>query len=252
MPPRNRCRVRKSSPKLNNFPNFNKLPLEIRFKIWQYTLQPQNVAIAQDNDRPWEFQYHFNHTPFPVALHVCQESRNELLRQYTCLSLTPTHYRQPLSPPCRYVNFAIDTFIFPNLEYGLQPSFVAIGEQSQGIQSIVVGTDMYGDIGYNDVELLSKLPHLNSLRIHLGGIGVYKEILVFDPTVEHELLLDRAPESYCWSSLLGAFQRRIAKHWSGGLIPWKGFSSMDNFREPRYIHEKSFYVGEFRKWMKIE
>jgi hypothetical protein len=127
-----------------------------------------------------------------------------------------------------------------------------MGKQSQMIQSIVVGTDIYGDIGESAIKLLSKLPHLNSLRIHLGGIGVEKELLVFDPTVEHELWMDSAPKSYCWSSLLEAFRRRIAKHWPWELLPWKGFSSMDNRYEPRYIDKKSFYIGEFRDWMKIE
>ncbi|KAF4635546.1 hypothetical protein G7Y89_g2547 [Cudoniella acicularis] len=40
---------------------------------------------------------------------------------------------EPLSLPCRYINFAINTFIFPDLEYGLKPFFVAIGKQSQMI-----------------------------------------------------------------------------------------------------------------------
>jgi len=127
-----------------------------------------------------------------------------------------------------------------------------MGKQSQMIQSIVVGTDIYGDIGERDIKLLSKLPHLNSLRIHLGGIGVEKELLVFDPTVEHELWMDSAPNSYCWSSLFKAFRKRIAKHWPQELLPWKGFSSMDNRLEPRYVDKKSFYVGLFRDWMKPE
>jgi hypothetical protein len=120
------------------------------------------------------------------------------------------------------------------------------------IQSIVVGTGIYGDIRESDVKLLSRLPYLNSLRIHLGGIRVEKELLVFDPTVDHELRMDGAPGSYCWSSLLEAFRRRIAKHWPRELLPWKGFSSMDNRFEPRYINEKSFYAGLYRYWMKPE
>jgi hypothetical protein len=120
------------------------------------------------------------------------------------------------------------------------------------IQSIVVGTDIYGDIRERDIKLLSKLPNLNSLRIHLRGIRVEKELLVFDPTVEHKLWMDSAPGSYCWSSLLEAFRRRIAKHWPREPLPWKGFSSMDNRFKPRYINKRSFYVGLFRDWMKPE
>lgn len=127
-----------------------------------------------------------------------------------------------------------------------------MGKQSQMIQSIVVGTGIYGDIGECDINLLSKLPHLNSLRIHLGGIRVEKDLLVFDPTIEHEFWMDNAPNSYCWSSLLEAFRRRIAKHWPQEPLPWKGFSSMDNRLEPQYINKKSFHVGLFRDWMKPE
>jgi hypothetical protein len=55
------------------------------------------------------------------------------------------------------------------------------------IQSIVVSKDIYSDIRERDIKLLSELPRLNSLRIHLGGIGVKKELLVFDPIVDHKL-----------------------------------------------------------------
>jgi hypothetical protein len=127
-----------------------------------------------------------------------------------------------------------------------------MGKQSQMIQSIVVGTDIYGDIGESTIKILSRLPHLNSLRIHLGGIRVEKELLVFDPTVEHELRMDNAPVSYCWASLFDVFQKRIAQHWPCELLLWKGFSSIDNRLEPRYINERSFYVGLFRDWMKLE
>ncbi len=50
-----------------------------------------------------------------------------------------------------------------------------------------MGINIYGDIGERDINLLSKLLNLNSLRILLGGIRVEKELLVFDLTVEHKL-----------------------------------------------------------------
>jgi hypothetical protein len=119
----------KSSLNFNVFPEFNKLPIEIRLEIWRQTIQPQNIAISDGEVRPWRFQYRFNRT-FPVALHVCRESRNELLPQYTRLSLKPTRNYEPRSLACRYVNFNIDTIILPALTYGLEPFFAAMGEQS--------------------------------------------------------------------------------------------------------------------------
>jgi uncharacterized protein (DUF1919 family) len=80
------------------------------------------------------------------------------------------------------------------------------------IQSIVVSMDIYSNIEERNIKLLSKLPHLNSLCIHLRGIRVEKELLVFNPTVKYNLWIDSASNSYCWSSLLEAFRRRIAKH----------------------------------------
>jgi hypothetical protein len=55
------------------------------------------------------------------------------------------------------------------------------------IQSIVVGTDIYGNIGQHNIKLFSKLLHLNNLRIHLRNIRIKKDLLVFDPIIEHEL-----------------------------------------------------------------
>jgi hypothetical protein len=137
----------------------------------EFALKSSNIALTAP------FLSHFTFA----------ESRNELLPQYTCLSLTLTRHYRPLSLPCRYINFAIDTFIFPDLEYSLKLFFAAIRRQSQMIQSIVVSKDIYSDIRERDIKLLSELPRLNSLRIHLGGIGVKKELLVFDPIVDHKL-----------------------------------------------------------------
>jgi hypothetical protein len=50
-----------------------------------------------------------------------------------------------------------------------------------------VGIDIYSNIGERDIELLSKLPNLNSLYIHLRGIRVEKELLVFNLTIEYKL-----------------------------------------------------------------
>ncbi|KAE9380302.1 hypothetical protein N431DRAFT_395026 [Stipitochalara longipes BDJ] len=80
-------RTRRTKPKTSlspslpgaNFPSFNKLPLELRLKIWKMTIEERRlVPIRTSKDR-----LGFNSpTPIPAALHVCSESREVALKTY--------------------------------------------------------------------------------------------------------------------------------------------------------------------------
>ncbi|KAF4633960.1 hypothetical protein G7Y89_g4151 [Cudoniella acicularis] len=76
--------VKESPPTLSTFHLFTKLPIELRLKIYNLAIKPRI--------------FHFNHTAakrsklrtddfIPPLLHVCQESRTELIKHYESVAI---------------------------------------------------------------------------------------------------------------------------------------------------------------------
>jgi hypothetical protein len=113
---------------MSTFTLFPTLPIELRLKIWRFTLPgPRNVGIKirfKDNgfggwmSRP-------STPPPPTALQICHESRAEALKTYI-LSFGTTAY-----PPTIYFNYEIDTLCF-----GDGPHALSLGkEREEGIRA---------------------------------------------------------------------------------------------------------------------
>jgi hypothetical protein len=79
-----------SNSQATSFTLFPRLPLELRLKIWQTMLPgPRTVNIQYkmkydefDGKKVSSFTGWTSFDPVPVALHVCQESREESLKRY--------------------------------------------------------------------------------------------------------------------------------------------------------------------------
>ncbi|KAH7308863.1 hypothetical protein BKA65DRAFT_520062 [Rhexocercosporidium sp. MPI-PUGE-AT-0058] len=64
---------------LQRFTLFTRLPLELRFIIWRFTLFPRIVEILTSNHCTTGF---YSQAALPAALHVCQESRQAVEALY--------------------------------------------------------------------------------------------------------------------------------------------------------------------------
>lgn len=100
------------------FPNFSKLPYEIRAEIWRFACEnPRIIEIKLGRPGPITRRHWSNHTPQPwisptappIGLWVCQESRKETLR-----SVELAFGRDGFEPKI-YVNFERDTIFFREL-----------------------------------------------------------------------------------------------------------------------------------------
>lgn len=106
---------------------------------------------------------------------------------------------------------------------------------------IALQDSLYGNVAQGDWTLISELPNLKSVKIYVGGDrGRY--IMAYDPEVEHELVLDNAPEGYSWSSLYTAVQQSFSPQ----LLPFDGFMATANCSEPR---KDLIGFRQFRHWM---
>lgn len=80
------------------FDCFPRLPLELRRRIWELTVEPRIVDVHVDHyDKPILI---LSSTPPPAVLHVCYEARNQGLYQQA--------FSRPGSERYIWVNFAVD------------------------------------------------------------------------------------------------------------------------------------------------
>jgi hypothetical protein len=124
-------------------------------------------VVWQNHEHQTKVRHCFSQVRIPAVLHVCQQSRNEILPRYTMVSLDDAereeHRRQ------WYVNFEIDTVVFVGYDYILDKAFEALGEHSRMIRSLAFSLDLYGDIPERSVRSMRrKLPHLDAIYIHVG------------------------------------------------------------------------------------
>jgi hypothetical protein len=189
---------------------FENLPIEIRSKIWQETMMAQYIVIWQEwRGTVWRGRpiHHISRVNIPVAMHICHESRQEFLRYYTLVQFdngseqvlgrdrTVTNILLPT--PTFYVNFAIDTLVFPGNEwevrsYTLRETFSAMGTHFSKIRSIAISKGNATSSHCMDeqtLRIMSLLP-LESIYILEGPPGTYEaargsEVDVYDPSQRH-------------------------------------------------------------------
>ncbi|CZT03786.1 uncharacterized protein RAG0_10431 [Rhynchosporium agropyri] len=85
-------------PRLTSFPQFPKLPTEIRFMIWNLSLEARTVEIQWTENRGF-----FTRVLTPVALRVCHDSRDAVKSQY------PHCFGNVIYKPVTAFNFSLDT-----------------------------------------------------------------------------------------------------------------------------------------------
>jgi len=66
-----------------DFTLFPQLPIELRFKIWDATMEGRIVEVVYNEDA----DFYYTEAAMPVALSVCQESRRQALLTYDLLIL---------------------------------------------------------------------------------------------------------------------------------------------------------------------
>ncbi|KFZ23245.1 hypothetical protein V502_02273 [Pseudogymnoascus sp. VKM F-4520 (FW-2644)] len=209
---------------------FDRLPTELRLQIWWLTVKPRQVVIWQAHRFPDDF--YFRYTTFPVALHVCRESRNELLEQYIPLPLPrhdhPGREYYEFYPSnggkhyMNYVNFAIDTVVFP-FDYDPDVLFRDLLPNLHLIQYIAISLGFHGRVADDIINHLRQLPSLKSIYVIVGAISE-DEFKLYDPSARYKLYLDGAPPGYSWKSLLASYRGLIAYYWKQETesVPFQG------------------------------
>jgi hypothetical protein len=100
------------------FHPFPKLPIELRLRIWNLTMEPRVIRAKWDNDfddKDCKQIYVLAAGPVPRALLASKESRDEAKRRY-CLvkSRLPFHSRYSCEENSIWINLDIDTIYFVN------------------------------------------------------------------------------------------------------------------------------------------
>lgn len=219
--------------------------------------------IWQSHKNYTKYRHHLCQTRIPAALHVCRESRIELLPHYTLLSLNdmdgeenyhlrPRPHLLSRKSPTWYVNFKVDTFVFPGYEYCLEKAFDAMGEHSQMIHTLAFSGDIYGTIREHTLAVIqNNLPYLSAIYIHVGTQARYRKVEVYNPCMRHQRPKIEG-EEWDWPRYLASLKQHIAQGWgSPQAVPFKGIIAYDNFEDPRYISEESLYLGGLCSWMKM-
>ncbi|TVY22233.1 hypothetical protein LHYA1_G009172 [Lachnellula hyalina] len=86
------------NPHRSSFPQFPKLPTELRTIIWNLTLQGRTVEIQFEMTRGF-----YSRVKTPVALRVCKDSRDAVLSSYS------TCFGNLMFTPRTLFNFSFDT-----------------------------------------------------------------------------------------------------------------------------------------------
>jgi len=114
---------------LSKFELFPKLPIELRLKVWKLSMPgPRRVDVRFLSDgRRGDHEFT---AEMPVLLHVCQESRNEVLKKYEVIFKHPKALNQ-----C-YFNFELDTLHMLYSSCSQKYQFVAKSKSPDSIKKV--------------------------------------------------------------------------------------------------------------------
>lgn len=186
---------------LASFTLFQRLPTELKLKVWEYACSiPRTIDLWTDWS-PHEVastifysqSYHIElaHLPHPAVLSVCQEARNEALQHYTPefhIATNPAPGLSAISPAKWYINWTHDIFV-PKGQWNL--------------------------VGFGDFVNRSLANYMERLAVDVNG-SFWKDNL-------KDYVLDRN----CW-----AFEsvRELVLYDSKDDPAWKGHDYLSEFR----------------------
>lgn len=145
-------RVESCTP-LQSFPQFNKLPLELRCMIWHYATQSRLIKLLPRPEPPKPPS-----APIPLCHTICKESRDFSLRMYSAWYLPPgyldseVYSKLPTSPI--YANFDYDTILFSFELFTLTDTFVMpLVSSLHRDMALMVSNARWGLLKYLTLEL---------------------------------------------------------------------------------------------------
>ncbi|TVY17186.1 hypothetical protein LARI1_G003842 [Lachnellula arida] len=162
---------------LTDFTLFPQLPSELRLKIWEEMLPgPRDVEIEYHMDyatfngkKISKFSGWTSHEPVPVALHICQESRQEALVHYQ------PSFGSYFHPSKIYFNFSRDTLLFGVSDPG-----------STYLLDVFLGGGFHGA---NDVEKLLSMVLYISEDSYGRRYFIWNEIRLFTSLRELKIMV---------------------------------------------------------------
>lgn len=154
---------------LTSFPKFSELPFELRLKIWSYTFPGPRVLTIKctkgdyqrGTRRVFFVSKYTSTTAPPIALSICQESRDEALRRYTLILATNS------SPAAIPIDYSIDTIRIHDRDC----RHLAEPEISL-VQDLVIDVADYVMFGDYNMEEMLRFTALKRLVLMIGEIDV--------------------------------------------------------------------------------
>lgn len=156
----------KMPPPLTSFPLFPKLPTEIRLMVWNFSLEGRTVEIKWTESRGF-----FSRVPTPIALRVCQDSRDAVKSKY------PLSFGNVIYKPSTVFNYALDTlYIDQDVQHQALHFLASLSaEEISQIKHLAIDSflnedwEIGGEMEWNLVEayrkLASSMPALREYRI---------------------------------------------------------------------------------------
>ncbi|KAE9381207.1 hypothetical protein N431DRAFT_392183 [Stipitochalara longipes BDJ] len=172
---------------LRSFTLFPNLPFELRCLIWETSCESRTVEITYDSDDGF-----LSNVDPPIALEVCQESRNHLLNNY------PLCFGSIYHPAKIRFNFSIDTLYVDNsMEDDMAHVFSTFREREISSLKYLAIDNYYGNAPIEDdydpyeglkraVKSLTGLRellvvfHVDSLSPRIIGCGGDHNLSLFD------------------------------------------------------------------------
>ncbi|KAK2739447.1 hypothetical protein FQN57_006576 [Myotisia sp. PD_48] len=152
---------------MTTFYQFQKLPSELRIKVWEYAisdLEPRLVniicekCIAPTSTSIRYTKFFWSPTPVPAILHVNREARYEAQKIYE------QHFRTEYSNRYIYVSFSKDKIrLVDNVLLHLPEPAV------NNIQALCIKTIDYMYFGAFNMEIIKRMRLLTDLEIELAG-----------------------------------------------------------------------------------
>lgn len=179
------------------FTCFGRLPAELRAEIWKATLEPRIIEMKYDLPEGFYAEH-----DIPVALTVCQESRNILLPHYPLCFGTIFH------PAKTRFNFNVDTLYIDNSFEEDIPHLFSAFREVELKELKYVAVDSYFNSPDDGEEFIV---HLRRAMRHLKGLEelqiVYDVQILTDRTLgcgqeDHPMeIFDTLPKDLCHPDL---------------------------------------------------
>jgi hypothetical protein len=163
------------------FTLFPKLPLELRLKIWAYTMEPRIVTIYSqrlydeaNGSRTSRAMWWNSPDPVPTILHICHKSREEALKYYQRL-FKPSD-RQAII----YFNFSKDTLRIGNIKHDSWIGGTSIGGDpiTQDVFAFFNYTENHVNIAENLRFMITEIDDHSSIWNQLRRFPALRELTV--------------------------------------------------------------------------